>query len=172
MGLIIIFVFFGFCALIAYLIYDEARSNDSFPTILSKNVSMQRINDVGINTYNSNENKKESNVCSSDEQKRASLFLKGKENFEIQEQYVTCHKFATTKGVFYDIFPGMSCRATLLLEKAQNDIEYVIKDGSSKDPIAGYPCNGFVVLLVNNDSITITFSGWRNPKKIVKLTIQ
>lgn len=152
-------LFLLFCAWIVYQFYIGDRANDSLPVILSSQVRMERVDD---NLFN-NDEYKDGVICSKEEIE--TTFQASQEQFYIepQKEYFKCTKFITTGGTFYYIYPGGTSAYGLFL-KTTDGVELVTKTYGE------YPGNGFMVKGGTND-IIISFSGWRNPRKVLKFSI-
>ncbi len=133
---------------------------------------MQKVNDGVSNPNNyANDYREFNNSCSPVELQKTFSFIKQEyPTIESQFEYAKCHKFITVKGTFYDVYPGMPCWEMLLLERESSNLEFVIKKGSNRE-VDAYPCNNFAVYRINEDGINITFSGFENPSKALRLTI-
>jgi hypothetical protein len=155
------------CGWFTYLIWDEMDGNDSLPTISSNNIKMEKVNDIVVTN---NLQQMDSNCSSEEEQKTLELIKNEYPELERDFPWSKCQKFITLKGNFYDVFPGLDCRKFLFLEQKPDEIESVIKNGSNREH-DGYPCNTYTIYKVNEDGVNITFSGWQNPQKTLRLTI-
>ena len=143
----------------AYYLDKESRENDSLPIVLNNSVVMTRVDD---SLYSSVEYR-DGDDCFPDEEEMILQTTHEKSNKEIH--IFACKKLIVNKGIFY--WMDKNLEDLVVLEKlGTGNAQLVIRQ------TGGYPGNSVSNVRRSTEDVIFTYTGWNNPKKILKLTVK
>ncbi|MBI2086548.1 hypothetical protein HYT74_04355 [Candidatus Daviesbacteria bacterium] len=160
-----------------YLLYQESREHDRLPLILTDGIKMTVVDS---SLYQDSQYANGDN-CTPDQLEVMFKYVtepSGK-TYGKADPYPRCLRYSVEKGVFYWLEPRPGFEY-VIYEKPSGGRLLVIHDnglyGKDRNDIGGpngsyYPGISSFDMLGNRKNVIFVYTGWNNPEKIIKLSI-